>query len=81
MPSPGDLGVTPAAPDWTVTLERLEALGLGTFQFQEAQQGGWVFVGQLHTAQPGHFQRITTGPAPTRGEAIRLALALAERSR
>jgi hypothetical protein len=81
MPSPGDLGVNPAA-DWTVTLSRLEAMGLGAFQLQEVPQGGgWVFVGQMRTAQPGHSQRITTTPAATRGAALRLALLEVERSR
>ncbi len=79
IPSPNTLGVTPAAQEWTVTLAQLEAMGLGTFQFQEASQGGWVFVGQMHTSQPGRHQRIATAPAATRGDAIQLALAEAQR--
>jgi hypothetical protein len=80
MPSPSELGVAPAG-DWTVSLARLEELGLGAFQLQEAPQGGWVFVGQMRTTQPGHYRRIATAPAASRGAALRLALLEVERLR
>ena len=82
MPSPAALGFT-AAPsgDWTAPLARLESLGLSEFLFKQTPEGGWVFVGQLRTADPGRHHRIAVGPVTTRTEAVRLALAEAERSK
>jgi hypothetical protein len=81
MPAPGEVGVSVAASpaDWTVALARLETLGLVAFNAQELREGGWVFVCQLKTAQPGQRHRIEAGPAATKAEAIRLALVEAER--
>jgi hypothetical protein len=80
MPGPGALGVRvePAAFSWTAALARLETLGMTGFQVRELPEGGWRFSCQLRTAQPGRRQRIETGPAASKAEAIRLAVVEAE---
>jgi len=67
------------AEDWTACLARLEKLGLVGCQVQQLPQGEWKFVCQLRTAQPGRHYRIESGPAATKADAIKLAVADAER--
>ena len=54
--SPGELGVIPAA-DWTASLTRLETMGLGAFQLQEAPEGGgWALLDTLAHWPGGYFR-------------------------
>jgi hypothetical protein len=68
-----------SAATWTDSLVRLEKLGMVAFQAQQLPSGNWRFICQLPTAVPGRKQRIETGPAATKAEAIQLAVVEAER--
>lgn len=84
IPSPETLGVSgtpsPSAPelcDWEATRRRLRDLGATSFQVLE-QRRGWSFRMNLPTRQPGQSHRIEA-EGRTEAEAVRLALAEAER--
>jgi hypothetical protein len=84
IPSPGAFGVAdapeaPAGTDWTAVRQRIKEVGIVAFKVIEMPQGGWRFVCDVRTAEPGRLRRIETGPAATEAEAITLALAEARR--
>jgi hypothetical protein len=57
----------------------MKEVGIVAFKVPELRQGGWCFVCDARTTQPGRLRRIETGPAATEAEAISLALAEAGR--
>ncbi|MBI1914296.1 MAG: hypothetical protein HYS12_06100 [Planctomycetes bacterium] len=65
--------------DWTTVRQRMKEVGIVAFKVLELPQGGWRFVCDVRTTQPGRLRRIETGPAATEAEAITLALAEAGR--
>ena len=65
--------------DLSTLRQRMKELGVVAYQATELPQGGWRFVCDLRTAQPGHLRRIETGPTATETEAIALAIAEAGR--
>lgn len=83
MPSPGQLGITPAgaraaeAVDWNAARRRLDRLGAVYFHVEKLDAGGYRFTCLLPTRQPGRTHRVET-VAASEAEAIRLALAKAE---
>jgi hypothetical protein len=86
---PGEFGVAAVperstanaepATDLSMLRQRMKELGVVAYQATELPQGGWRFVCDLRTAQPGRLRRIETGPTATETEAIALALAEAGR--
>lgn len=82
IPSPEELGVSPARPaggaaDLAAARRRFKELGAVCFQIEDLPQGGCRIVCLLPTAQPERHHRIEA-EAPTEAEAVRLALARAD---